>query len=369
MKKQLVVGTVTMFMALNSSSNILAADITGDAYRDAEQAVINCQAVSADEVRKYGEEYTAAFLAVLAQVGQQYETAFHQGLDDAFNGRMARGAAQGAGSVGYQRGFERGQQLRQAQSSLPSPAQSPAGASQDSGGRLATPAVGNGPDEAEYPIKQPNPNQAAFINRIAKVAQRVGNEFDLYPSVIIAQAALESNWGSSDLAQAPYHNLFGVKGAFQQRSVLQPTIEFDKHGRQLQIKDYFRWYDNDYQSLHDYAQTLMDPLYEGVHRQNAKNYRAATHALLGKYATDPQYDRKLNQVIANYQLTKYDHLPRQAVTHDQVEFKTPPLSSSTVHEAQPTKVNHPHRITWLSVLGGAGSAGAIGLLRKFTLIK
>ncbi|MFR0771236.1 MAG: glucosaminidase domain-containing protein [Limosilactobacillus pontis] len=32
----------------------------------------------------------------------------------------------------------------------------------------------------------------------------MGTEYDLYPSVIIAQAALESNWGTSRLGRAPF---------------------------------------------------------------------------------------------------------------------------------------------------------------------
>lgn len=40
-------------------------------------------------------------------------------------------------------------------------------------------------------------------------------ENDLYASVMLAQAALESGCGSSSLSLAPHCNLFGVKGTYK----------------------------------------------------------------------------------------------------------------------------------------------------------
>lgn len=48
-------------------------------------------------------------------------------------------------------------------------------------------------DEQVYQPQQPSAVQAKFINRIAPAAQQIGREYDLYPSIIIAQAALESD--------------------------------------------------------------------------------------------------------------------------------------------------------------------------------
>jgi len=52
----------------------------------------------------------------------------------------------------------------------------------------------------------------AFIESIAASAKPVADSNGLYPSVMIAQAILESNWGSSQLSRAPYYNLFGIQG-------------------------------------------------------------------------------------------------------------------------------------------------------------
>ncbi len=43
---------------------------------------------------------------------------------------------------------------------------------------------------------------------------------------MIAQAVVESGWGSSALSQAPYHNLFGIKGSYQGQTVYMDTLEF-----------------------------------------------------------------------------------------------------------------------------------------------
>ena len=65
-----------------------------------------------------------------------------------------------------------------------------------------------------------------FINRIAASAKPVADANGLYPSIMIAQAILESNWGTSQLANAPYYNLFGIQGSYQGKSVIFPTHEY-----------------------------------------------------------------------------------------------------------------------------------------------
>ena len=42
---------------------------------------------------------------------------------------------------------------------------------------------------------------------------------------MIAQAALESAWGTSALSAEPNHNLFGVKGNYNGQSVNMYTLE------------------------------------------------------------------------------------------------------------------------------------------------
>lgn len=362
MKRRFLLSTILGLVIISNVGSASAAvgSVQEWASQDAAQAVINRQPVNEGAVRQRGVEYSNAFLAGFAQASQVYEQAFRQGVSDGIRYRPATPPLGQVARAGYQRGYERGCLLRRSGTQ----------AGETMGDHQELPSNNQEtalePDHDNYPVKSLTPDQEKFIRRIAKSAQKVGMECDLYPSVIIAQAALESNWGVSGLAQEPYHNLFGVKGAFNGHSVKQVTTEYTAEGKRITIKDNFRWYENDYQSLRDYAKTLADPLYEGVHRSQARNYRAATHALLGKYATDPHYDRKLNRLIDNYQLTEYDH---QTTVNAKEEKITTPVADASGHESQATPVKHHHRLSWLSVAGGVGSAGALGLLRRFVSIK
>ena len=96
----------------------------------------------------------------------------------------------------------------------------------------------------------------AFLNKILPDAYDLANKNDLYASVMMAQAALESGYGSSRLSQAPYNNLFGIKGSYKGQSTRMNTLEDDGHGNYYQIKDSFKKYPSYRESLQDYVTTL-----------------------------------------------------------------------------------------------------------------
>lgn len=50
-----------------------------------------------------------------------------------------------------------------------------------------------------------------FIQQFLPAAQAAGEHYKLNPVVILAQAAVESGWGESDLCKV-YHNYFGITG-------------------------------------------------------------------------------------------------------------------------------------------------------------
>ena len=145
-----------------------------------------------------------------------------------------------------------------------------------------------------------------FINRIGGVSQELANQYDLFPSVMIAQAILESRSGTSGLSDAPNYNLFGIKGSYNGNSVVLETWEDDGIGNTYAINDAFRQYPSWRVSLEDYAQLLQQPIYQGAHRSVAGSYEVATAHLTGRYATDTNYANKLNNLIATYNLTRFD---------------------------------------------------------------
>lgn len=168
---------------------------------------------------------------------------------------------------------------------------------------------------AEYPAAMnftENEGAKKFIDKVGEDAQKLGQEYDVFASVMIAQALLESGSGTSGLSLPPNHNLFGVKGTYQGQSVSMATQEDRGNGELYSIQSAFRKYPNYAASLGDYVELLRGGIsgntryYEKVWRSKAKNYLRTTNALTGTYATDTTYGQKLNSIIALYHLTQYD---------------------------------------------------------------
>ncbi len=149
-----------------------------------------------------------------------------------------------------------------------------------------------------------------FINKLAPQAQRLQGDYNILPSITLAQAILESDWGTSKLA-SKYHNLFGVKAqSGQTQSVYLDTQEF-VNGRYVTVKARFEVYDNWNDSLADHARLLAygtkwnSSQYQDV--INASNYLQAADGLQRDgYATDPTYTEKLVSIIKKYKLYQYD---------------------------------------------------------------
>lgn len=153
---------------------------------------------------------------------------------------------------------------------------------------------------------------AAFINQIAGFAQDIASKNGLYASVMIAQASLESGYGRSSLSAPPNHNLFGIKGSYNGQSVAMQTREYYSHTGWITITDHFKKYPSYEESLQDNARLLRNgtswnpQFYSGTWVENTNSYRDATAWLQGRYATDPTYASKLNNLIELYDLTRFD---------------------------------------------------------------
>ncbi len=151
-----------------------------------------------------------------------------------------------------------------------------------------------------------------FLRNIIPAAQNVARGKDIYASVMIAQAALESGWGTSALSKAPNFNLFGVKGSYNGQSVNMQTLEDSGGQNYYSIQADFRKYPSYQESLEDYADKIVNgisgaPLfYSGAWKSKTNSYQDATAYLTGRYATDTAYGAKLNRIIEQFGLTKYD---------------------------------------------------------------
>lgn len=170
-----------------------------------------------------------------------------------------------------------------------------------------------------------------FIDEIGSLAREIANENGLYASVMIAQAILESNYGQSALARSPHHNLFGIKGSYQGSSVNLATSEYI-NGQWLIEHEPFRSYPSYEHSLNNNAQVLRfgnswsANYYRGAWKENTNHYKDATKWLENRYATDPNYSSKLNNIIERYSLTNFD----KTISENVVE--TSSKSSSSMEE-------------------------------------
>ena len=159
----------------------------------------------------------------------------------------------------------------------------------------------------------------SFIEKIGEDAREIAKENDLYASVMIAQAILESGSGTSQLSRTPYYNLFGIKSDSPDHSVVFETQEDNGHGELSTIQASFKVYDSYKESLVDYVKLLKEGLtydpefYSGAWRSNAETYQDATLFLTGRYATDISYNEKLNALIEMYELEKYDSEATDAI--------------------------------------------------------
>lgn len=160
-----------------------------------------------------------------------------------------------------------------------------------------------------------NQTTAEFIQSISKEASLVAQENNLYASVMIAQAILESGSGNSTLSAAPNYNLFGIKGTFKGQSVSMGTMEDAGNGSLYGIQSNFRKYSSYKESLEDYARLLSQTsFYQGTWKSNTTSYKDATKYLTGRYATDTKYNQKLNGLIETYDLQQYDQVKKVTKT-------------------------------------------------------
>lgn len=133
----------------------------------------------------------------------------------------------------------------------------------------------------------------------------------IFPSVSLAQAILESNWGKSDLA-INGRNLFGIKAKDWSGAVYNKnTKEQDKNGKETTIKADFRKYNSWEESVIDHDNFFVTPKWREDYYSKvlkAKTWREQCEALKGTYATDISYHTKLIKIIEDYELYKYDEV-------------------------------------------------------------
>lgn len=141
-----------------------------------------------------------------------------------------------------------------------------------------------------------------FIEKIKPLAIKAHKDYKILPSLTIAQAILESNWGKS----APNNMLFGMKWTESCGYDFQElwTSEF-VNGKYIKVKAKFRKYDSWEDSIIDHSKLLLTKRYEPVIKST--NYLEATDQIKKcGYATSPKYTENLRNVIETHKLYVFD---------------------------------------------------------------
>lgn len=146
-------------------------------------------------------------------------------------------------------------------------------------------------------------NKSDVINKLLPGALETSERFKVLPSVILAQAILETGW----LGKCKANNLFGIKwteNCGHEKQTLD-THEWVR-GVKTPFRCEFRAYKSYLDSFVDYGELLYySNRYKAV--VSAKGYEDACHELYKcGYCTDNEYPEKLIQIIEQNTLYTYD---------------------------------------------------------------
>lgn len=166
-----------------------------------------------------------------------------------------------------------------------------------------------------------------WIAMIAPICVDLSKKTQILPSVVIAQTALETGWGTTDLTRK--YNVLGMKtdlinSTWKDHSVwdggVYRKVTPEYHGGQLvYVEDNFRVYHTFRECIEDYENFLL-------YVRNDKGYKyrrvqgksdpaeviniirigTGTNSKPEGYCTDPSYETKILKIIKDYNLTQYD---------------------------------------------------------------
>lgn len=140
-----------------------------------------------------------------------------------------------------------------------------------------------------------------FVENMWEHAKQAALIIGVHPSVLIAQAALETDWGRKVIPnqQKSSHNLFNIKSDASWNKETAPAVTLEqKSGILSKEKALFRSYESYKESFLDYARLIKDNTRYKKAVDNAPNPAAYTQALQeAGYATDQHYAHKIMGIV------------------------------------------------------------------------
>ncbi|MGH8294100.1 MAG: flagellar assembly peptidoglycan hydrolase FlgJ [Steroidobacteraceae bacterium] len=143
--------------------------------------------------------------------------------------------------------------------------------------------------------------QASFARALWPDAQQAARRLGVSPVTLLAQAALETDWGRSvpaDASGGTSNNLFGIKaGSAWSGPVLESSTQEYSGGLASTVKAQFRSYGSPSECFQDYVALLRgNPRYASALGTGTDVQAFGSALQRGGYATDPAYARKLTAV-------------------------------------------------------------------------
>ncbi|SQF99673.1 peptidoglycan hydrolase FlgJ [Paucimonas lemoignei] len=151
------------------------------------------------------------------------------------------------------------------------------------------------------PGKKAFSNSDEFMATMLPLAKDAAARIGVDPSVLVAQAALETGWGKSIMRQqdgSSSHNLFGIKatGNWNGGQARAITSEF-REGKMVKETADFRSYDSYADSFHDLVSLLQNNnRYKEVVNSADNPEQFVKELQKAGYATDPDYASKISQI-------------------------------------------------------------------------
>ena len=145
-------------------------------------------------------------------------------------------------------------------------------------------------------------NRKAFFERYAAAAIEEQKRYGIPASVTLAQMAVESGYGESSLAKQD-NNYFGIKASKSWLNAGKPwSYHHDDH-----YNDKFCTFASPLESLEYHSKVLMANRYKACFQYSSDDhYHWISGIKAGGYATDPGYVAKIEKVIKDYGLERFD---------------------------------------------------------------
>lgn len=150
--------------------------------------------------------------------------------------------------------------------------------------------------------------QKGFIENLAPTAQKMSKNYGVPASILLSQAAYESNYGSS-LLSVKYHNIYSLLAQPGQEHIHLKDNVYSGGKWQYQKVDFavFRDWSS---SMSSYLEDLRQGRWgESTYKEVAgtTSYKVAAEKLQAAgFNSDPDYAKHLISIIETYNLAKYD---------------------------------------------------------------